>query len=120
MAAEDILSGMNWSDSQLNDSLTQSDYTIPVSSTYNNAFLMLTKYAEMSIGVRNGVYVQGLVILSACGYLFVNEKYIFSLFSSIFCIAMTFVLQILHRHYNDYFFSVREYIRFLEALYWSA
>lgn len=117
MATEDVLSGLPWSERTAPEDPGIPNFTIPVGLTYNNAFLMLTKYGEMSIGVRNGVYVQGSVILSASGYLYYKQEFVLSLFVALFCGMMTVVLHILHQHYNAYFFSVREYIRFLEVLY---
>gem|GEM_PF-6561187 len=81
------------------------------------AFKMLCQYANLSIGVRHGVYIQGIVVLSGAGLMIHSNEYLLSLLTGCFCLAMTIVLQILHIHYNQYFFSVREYIRYLERSY---
>ena len=90
---------------------------ISADKSYEMAFQMLCKYADMSVGMRTSVFVQGLVILSGVGYLILNKHYGLSAISSAFCICVVYVLNIMHDHYNAYFFSVRAYIKYLEAVY---
>lgn len=90
---------------------------IAPAQAYASAITMLCKYADMSTAVRNGIFIQGIVLLSGIGFLMSRSEYLVSFFSAIFTFALTFILSLMHRHYNDYFFSVRGYIKYLETTY---
>lgn len=93
----------------------ESDLTID--AVYSNAFSMLRKYADMSISIRHGVFIQGIVVVSGSGVLLSEGKPLLAAMASLFTIAMTWILNILHQHYNAYFFSVRHYIQHIERLH---
>lgn len=88
-----------------------------LSDMYNNSFLMLTKYADLSIGVRHGIFVQGIVVLSGTALLLSQKQYVWAVLSSVFCFSLAVILNILHKHYNAYFFDIRSYIQSIEDKY---
>ena len=84
---------------------------------YEQAFGMLRKYADLAVSMRSAVFVQGIVVLSGTGLLVSNSMFPWAMFSAFFCLIMTFMLNNMHTHYNNYFFSVRQYIEYLEKRY---
>lgn len=96
---------------------SQNRLEISPETMYSEAFEMLRKYADMAVDMRKAVFVQGILILSGAGFLLVQGYFLWASMVSAFCLASTLILNVLHVHYNNYFFSVRTFIQKLENKY---
>jgi len=71
------------------------------SHTYNEACIGFRHYSNLSSSARNTLIIQGILLLSASGYLFKTQEYPYVLLSALFGLVFTWFLNFTHSNYQD-------------------